>query len=116
VAAIVEDDVDRGVPFEHRCDQPRVVLAADEFINKQVFPDHKSLFIDYVIELAFFLLDDVLLVILLIVIIVVLLVIEVLLWLLLCRLLLVSLVVELVQDILDLSLELFDRFESNTSR
>ena len=100
-----------SVPFHHHLNGPyllySVVMAADEFIDKQVFPDHNSLFIDYVIELAFFLLDNILLVILLIVIIVVLLVIEVLLWLLLlCRLLLVSLVVELVQDVLDLSLEL----------
>ena len=73
------------------------VLAANEFANQEVFPNHYALLIDYVIELSLFLLDDVLFIVLLIIIVVILLVVEVLFRLLrLLQLLLISLIVELV--------------------
>ena len=94
--------------LHHHLNSPNLldtfILTADKLTDQQVFPDHDALLIYDIIELALFLLDDILLIVLLVVIIVVFLIIEVLLWLLL--LLLIALVVKLIQDILDLALEL----------
>jgi hypothetical protein len=79
-------------------------LAADKFIDQEVFADHYALLIDNVIELAFFLFDYVFLFLLFFIIIVIILfVIEILLRLLL---LIAALRVELIEYVLYLSLEL----------
>ena len=98
------------VSFHHHLHRPyllhALLLPGDELTHEQVLAHHYPLLIDDVIELALFLLDDVLLLVLLVVIIIVLLVIEVFLGLL-GLLLLIRLGVELVKDVLDLPLELF---------
>jgi len=98
-----------SLPVHHHLYRPQLLhpflLSGDELIHKKVFSNHYALLINDVIELAFFLLDDVFLVLLLIIIVIVLLVIEVLLWLLLLAFD-VTLVVQLIQDVLDLPLEL----------
>jgi len=100
-----------SVPLHHHLNSPDLlyplILAADEFIHEEVLANHYTLFIDNVIKFAFFLFDNILLIILFIVIIIVFFVVKVLFWLLLLLLLLISLVIQLIQDILDLTLELF---------
>ena len=79
------------------------LLGSDVVINKEIFADEYALLVDDIVELSLFLLDDVLLVVLLVIVIVVLFIVKVLLRLLL---LLFLHVVELIEDVLDLSLEL----------
>jgi hypothetical protein len=79
------------------------LLRGNVVIDKEIFADEYALLVDDIVELSLFLLDDVLLVVLLVIVIVVLFIVKVLLRLLL---LLFLHVVELIEDVLDLSLEL----------
>lgn len=79
------------------------LLGGDVVIDKEIFADEYALLVDDIVELSLFLLDDVLLVVLLVIVIVVLFIVKVLLRLLL---LLFLHVVQLIEDVLDLSLEL----------
>ena len=79
------------------------LLRGNVVIDKEIFADEYALLVDDIVELSLFLLDDVLLVVLLVIVIVVLFIVKVLLRLLL---LLLLHVVQLIEDVLDLSLEL----------
>ena len=79
------------------------LLGCDVVIDKEIFADEYALLVDDIVEFSLFLFYDVLLVVLLVIVIVVLFIVKVLLRLLL---LLLLHVVQLIEDVLDLSLEL----------